>query len=407
MRILLVTPMLPRKDGTGAIPILLHAQLLGLRQRHEVTLVSTVGDEPGEAQAAERLRASGVDAHLADRRQPHSVAGRWRRRARLASTWLGGNPWRAAWFADPGVQPILDRLAAMRGFDVVAVEDSAMSGYRLPTGIPSVLTEHEVLRPRPVDRHPGRPTEWPGWALGELDWRRRPRFQHAAWRRFDRVLAFGRRDAGAIAELAPELAARVRVSPFGLELPTLVDPAHERPETVLFIGNFSHRPNRDAARWLAGEIMPAVRKRRQEARLRIVGSHPPREILGLSGPGVEVIADAPSIEPHMVEAAVVVAPVRTGGGMRMKVLQALAAGKAVVTTGRGVEGFDCFQIPPPLLVADGAERFAEETAALLADPPRRSELGRRARHFAEEHHSPSAWGARLEAIYEEATEDAR
>jgi glycosyltransferase involved in cell wall biosynthesis len=221
------------------------------------------------------------------------------------------------------------------------------------------------------------------------------------------VLAFGGRDAEAIAELAPEVATRVRVCPFGLELPRSANPARERPWTVLFTGNFSHRPNRDAATWLAGEIMPAVRAQQPEARLRIVGSYPPPEILGLSGPGVEVVPDAPSIEPHMEEAAVVVAPVRTGGGMRMKVLQGLAAGKAVVTTRRGIEGFDCFDSSPPLLVAENAERFAEETAALLADPPRRSELGRRARNFAEQHHSPSAWAARLEAIYEEAVESAR
>jgi glycosyltransferase involved in cell wall biosynthesis len=402
MRILLVTPMLPRDDGTGAIPILLDAQLLGLRQRHEVTLVSAVGDEPGEAEAAERLRASGVDAHLADRRQPRSFAGRWRRRARLTGAWLGGKPWRAAWFAEPSVQPILDSLAATRRFDVVAVEDSAMSGYRLPAGVASILTEHEVLRPRPVDWHPGRPANWRDWALGELDWRRRPRFQRNAWGRFGRVLAFGRRDAAAIAELAPEVAARVRVSPFGLELPLAADPAREQTGVLLFTGNFTHFPNRDAAAWLANEIMPILRERQPGAQLRIVGGQPPPETLGLAGPGVDVFPDPPSIESHMEEASVVVAPVRTGGGMRMKVLQALAAGKAVVTTHRGMEGFDCFGAAPPLLIADTVERFAEETAALLRDSSHRGELGSRARAFAERHHSPTAWAARLEAIYEDA-----
>jgi glycosyltransferase involved in cell wall biosynthesis len=403
MRILIVAPMPPRAGGAGAIPVLLQAQLDGLRDGNEVTFVSAVGDEPGEAEAAERLTGTGIDAHFADRRLPGSARRRWRRRARMASAWaLGGRPWRAVWFADPGIQRILDRLARERDFDVAVVEDSAMGTYRLPAGVATVLTEHEVLRPRPPDWHPGAPREWAGWAFLELDWRRRPRFQRAAWRRFDRVLAFSRRDAAAIAELAPEVAAAVRVSPFGMTLPPRPDPASEHPDTVLFVGNFTHQPNRDAAGWLAREIMPAVRELHPRAGLRIVGSSPPPEVLALAGPGVEVFANAPSVEPYLDAAAVVVAPVRTGGGMRMKVLQALAAGKAVVTTGRGAEGFDCFGERPPLAIADGGAEFAAETAALLSDPGRRAALRERARAFAELHYSPGAWAARLLAVYADA-----
>jgi len=403
MRILILAPVPPQPGGSGAIPVLLDAQLTGLRERNEVTFVSSVGDEPGEAEAAERLGASGLDAHFADRRQPRAPRQRWRRRARMATAWaLRGTPWRAVWFADPGIQAILDRLARSHSFDVAVVEDSAMSGFRLPDSVPALLTEHEVLRPRPVEWRPGAPGAWPGWAFGELDWRKRPGFQRAAWGRFDRVLAFGRRDAAAIAELAPEAAARVRVSPFGLALPPAADPSREQPGSLLFVGNFTHQPNRDAATWLARRIMPAVLAQDPGARLRIVGSSAPEEILALAGDGVEVISDAPAIEPYTESAALVVAPVRTGGGMRMKVLQALAAGKAVVTTSRGSEGFDCFADPPPLAIADDAEAFAAAIAALLGDPAQRLALGERARAFAAAHHSPPAWASRLEATYEEA-----
>jgi glycosyltransferase involved in cell wall biosynthesis len=403
MKILIVAPMPPQPAGGGAIPVLLDAQIAGLRERNEVTFVSAVGEEPGEAEAAEQLGGSGLDAHFADRRQPQAARRRWRRRARMASSWLlGGRPWRAVWFADPGIQAILDRLASTHSFDVAVVEDSAMSGYRLPAGVPALLTEHEVLRPRPVDWRPGSAPNWPGWAFGELDWRKRPRFQRAAWRCFDRVLAFGNRDASAIAELAPEVATRVRVSPFGLTLPALADPAGEQPDSVLFVGNFSHQPNRDAALWLAREIMPALLSQRPGARLRIVGSSATPEILALAGEAVEVIADAPSVEPYLAAAAVVVAPVRTGGGMRMKVLQALGAGKAVVTTSRGSEGFDCFEAAAPLTVADDAGSFASGVAELLSDPERRRALSQAARGFAEAHYGPSAWARRLEDAYREA-----
>jgi polysaccharide biosynthesis protein PslH len=402
MRVLLVVPVPPAADGGGAIPVLLDAELQGLRQRHEVTLVTAVGDEPGEEEAVRRLEDE-VEVHAADRRRPPPGMARQRRRLRMAAGWARGRrPWRTVWFAAPGIQRIVDRLGAERSFDVVAVEDSAMSVFRYPAGVASVFTHHEVLRPRPVDWHAGRPREWPGWAFGELDWRRWAGFQRQAWRSFDLVQVFSRRDADQVAELAPDVAPRVRVDPFGLVLPPRADPAREVAGTILFVGAFHHPPNRDAASWLAREILPAVRWRHPGARLRIVGSGPTPEVRALAGPDVELVADAPSVLPHLEEAAVVMAPVRTGGGMRMKVLQAMAAGKAVVTTPRGTEGYTGFGEEPPLAVGESEAEIAAATAALLADDARRRVLGDRARAFAERHHSPEAWAARQTAVYEEA-----
>ena len=407
MRVLLVVPVPPQADGAGAIPVLLDAELEGLRQRHEVTLVTAVGDEPGEEEAAARLREQ-VEVHAADRRRPPAGARRRRRQMRMAARWARGAwPWRTVWFADPGIQRLIDRVAAGREFDVAAVEDSAMSVFRYPAGVPTVFTHHEVLRPRPVEWKPGTPRNWPGWAFGELDWRRWARFQRRAWSKFDRVQVFSRRDAEAIAELAPEAAARVRVDPFGLVLPPAADPARQAAGTMLFVGAFHHPPNRDAAIWLAREILPAILERAPGARLRIVGSGPPPEVRELAGPAVEVVADAPSVLPHTEEAAVVMAPVRTGGGMRMKVLQAMAAGKAVVTTPRGTEGYTGFGEEPPLAVGESAAEIAAATAALLEDGERRLALGEQAREFARRHHRPEAWAERQTAVFEEAIAERR
>ena len=238
--------------------------------------------------------------------------------------------------------------------------------------------------------------------LRGLDWRRWDRFARAAWERFDLVQVFSEGDAKAIAALAPALAPRLRVNPFGIVLPPSLDPGLEEPGTMLFVGNFTHPPNRDAAIWLTRKILPEVLRRDPEARLRIVGTAPPPQVRELAGPAVEVVADAPSVEPYLAAAAVVIAPVRTGGGMRMKVLEALARGKAVVTTRRGAEGFLGSGAEPPFVVADGEAEMATAIAELLADRDRSRELGRRAREFAERHHSPAAWAARLEAVYREA-----
>jgi polysaccharide biosynthesis protein PslH len=402
MKVLLVVPVPPQADGGGAIPVLLHAELVGLRRLHEVTLVTALGDEPGEEEAVRRLREEG-EVHVVDRRRPPPGARRRRRQLRMAAAWARGRwPWRTVWYADPGFQRIIDRLAAEREFDVVAVEDSAMSVFRYPAGVPTVYTHTEVLRPRPVRWRPGPPRSWPGWAFGELDWRRWERFQADTWRSFDRVQVFSQRDAETVAEMTPDVADRVRVDPFGLVMPDRLDPEREAPGTILFVGAFHHPPNRDAAIWLAREILPAILARVPGARLQIVGSGPPPEVLALAGPRVEVVADAPSVLPYTEEAAVVMAPVRTGGGMRMKVLQALAAGKAVVTTPRGTEGYTGFGEEPPLAVGDSGEEIAAATAALLEDEVARRRLGERARDFAERHYSPEAWARRKTAVFEEA-----
>jgi glycosyltransferase involved in cell wall biosynthesis len=402
MRILLLAPMLPRRDGPGAIPVLLHAELEALKQHHHVTLVTAIGDEPGEEEAAAALRAAGVEVCLADRRRPPPGLRRWQGRWRLASTWaLRGWPWRTVWFAAPAVQRVLDELVATESFDLIAVEDSSMAMYRLPRGIPAVFTEHEVRRPRATAWRPGREQGVARWLFEELDWRRWRRFQPAAWRRYQRVQVFTARDADAIRKLAPEVADRVRVNPFGLIMPPVSDQGREVPGMILFVGNFTHAPNRDAAIWLAREILPLVKLRRNDARLRIVGTAPTAEIHRLASADVKVIADAPSVQPYLEAAAVFAAPLRIGGGMRMKVLQALASGKAVVTTTRGTDGFAEEHRPLPLLVADDAQSMANAIADLLEDDARRARLGRSAREFAEAHHSPSVWRTRLEQMYHE------
>lgn len=399
--------MPPRPDAPGAIPLVLHAQLAGLRQRHDVTLITVAGDEPAEFEAADDLKRSGVDVHVVDARRPRGAA-RWRRRWRFASTWARGSyPWRTVWFADPRVQHTVDSLVRTRSFDVISVEDNAMAVFRLPPNLPAVLSEHEVRRPRKIDWHPGPLREMPYRAFREADWRRWPAYQRAVWRRFDRIQVFSERDAHSFGLIAPDLRERVRVTPFGVEIPERSDPALEEPGRILFVGNFAHPPNVDAALWLAREVMPSLRAQRSGVRLQLVGPHPPEHVRGAAGPDVHVLGEVPDIRPYLDAAQVIVAPVRTGGGMRMKVLHALACGKAVVTTPRGAEGLAIGTQEAPVAVAEDADGIASTIAGLLQDEGLRRGLAERARSLAEENYSPEAYGRRLEAVYAEAIAERR
>jgi glycosyltransferase involved in cell wall biosynthesis len=400
MKILLVAPMPPDPGAAGAIPVLLHAQLVGLREHHDVTLVTLGGPDPAEIEAVDRLHREGVDVHATVRTLTRGTLG-WRRRFRIVSTWLRGRvPLRTAWFAEPGIQTTIDALVAERQFDVVLVEDNAMAAFRLPPGLPAVLTEHEVRRPRTIKGPPRAPQAWPNWAFAEADWRRWPAYQRRVWDRFDALQVFTPRDAEAVAKLAPELADRVRVNPFAIEVPRL-DQVKEEPDTMLFAGNYSHPPNVDAALWLGSEIMPLVADLHPGVELSIVGPYAPTEVRSLDGPGVRFLGQVPDLDPLLRRTALVVAPVRTGGGMRMKVLEAMAHAKPVVTTPRGAEGLAPDGAALPLEIGEDADALAHAAVGLLQDRDARRDLGSRARSYVEAHHSPQAYVDRLDRVLAE------
>jgi polysaccharide biosynthesis protein PslH len=399
LKILMVTPMPPQPQATGAIPVVLHAQLTGLQKRHHVTLVTVAGQEPGEKQAVQDLRENGIDVHAVVR-QDLSGWRRWQRRWRMGSTWLTRQiPWRSIWFWEPDLQRILNHLFASREFDLVIVEDNSMGIYNFPTTAPVLFTEHEVRRPRPVDWNIKNYRSIAAWAFSEVDWKRWPSYLRKTWRKFDHIQVFSTRDADAIQEMEPSLVQQVSVNPFGIVLPEPTRQERENPMRLLFVGNYTHPPNVDAALWLGKEIMPRLLVLCPEVRLILVGIYPPPEILQLESDSIQVTGPVEDILPFMEEAAVVLAPVRIGGGMRMKVLHAMAMGKAVITTPRGAEGLDIWGKTPPIVIANHAEEFAQEAAFLLNNAGDRYALGKAARTFVAEHFSPQAYARRIEETY--------
>src|SRR4030067_1177800 len=278
MKILMVTPMPPQRQAPGAIPLVLHAELVGLMPRHQITLLTVAGLEPGEQEAVDRLSAAGVDIRAVRRTHPQGWQ-KWQRRWRLASTWLGGKmPWRTVWFWEAEVQHMLYRLLAEKNFDLIIVEDNALGIYDHRTTTPLLFTEHEVRRPRPIDKAGLRQDNLFHWFLKETDWARWPNYQKSVWRKFDRIQAFTQRDAEAISALAPELTERVRVNPFGIEIPEYSHVEVEEQNAILFVGNFTHPPNVDAALWLGKEIMPRLRDAQAGIRLWLIGIYPPPEV---------------------------------------------------------------------------------------------------------------------------------
>jgi len=225
------------------------------------------------------------------------------------------------------------------------------------------------------------------------------------WRRYERrllgqvsaVVALTLRDVESMRELAPD--ARIVRIPLGTEIPSrAADPLGGRPPSLLFIGNFVHPPNVTAATRLANNILPLVRAVVPDAELTIVGPAPPATLRGRASEGIVASGEVPDLYPLFDAASVVVAPLHSGGGMRVKVAEALAAGKAVVASALAAEGL-AVTSGDQLLLAESDQQVASACVGLLRDPQARAALARRARAWAEHHLGWEAPVAAFEQLY--------
>ena len=222
----------------------------------------------------------------------------------------------------------------------------------------------------------------------------------------DAVVVFSDRDKTALAPIAGKtpivrIGIGTHVPRFPLE--PLGAAGHPR---LVFIGNFMHPPNVDAAMRLVDRIFPAVRARLPGSMLRIVGAHPPAELLARARDGVEVTGRVPDVAPWLNAAALVVVPLRLGGGMRVKVVEALAYGKAVVASPRALEGLNVTD-GVEVAVADSDDQFVSRILSLLESPDARGALARKAREWAVANLGAERWVAEYEALYDQLRPAAR
>ena len=373
LRLLVVAPFPPRLDGRhgGSRAV---AQLVSdLARRHAVALVVLrADDEPGVDNGLRK--ACDLVEEVAIPAVGSSVLARLKNRIRLRLALLRGVPTWAAERSAPDFEERLRGLVADWRPDLVQFEYRIMGQF-----LPAVARSVPALL---VDYDPVRSSEGGSVLRASLETRAWNRLASVVARHVDRVVALTERDQAALAELSGSTP--VECIPLGYELSDSLDPAGTAPASIVLVGSFIHHPNLDAAFWLSREVFPAVRGRVPQASLQLVGSHAPQAIHALAGRGIEVCADVPDVRAYLDTAAVVAAPIRLGGGMRVKVLEALAAGKAVVATRLAVAGLDVTD-GEHVLLAESAGDFADALADLLTDAERRVRIAKAARQWAEQH----------------------
>jgi glycosyltransferase involved in cell wall biosynthesis len=355
-----------------------------LASRHAVSLFCLRG--AGEPPADEALWESCAEVREFERpggKRSRHPGERLARHGRTLLSPLSGRPKWAFYCAVPPLARAVRETIRDRRPDVVQMEYAVMGQYAgLAQGVPRVLDHYE----------PGAAAARDLWRISQgvarvaagLDRRAWERFEHEVVRRMSAVVTLTERDREALRRLIPE--ARTVTIPLGMELPARAsDPAGADPPSLLFVGSFRHPPNVEAAERLVRSIFPEVRRQVPEATLVLVGEDPPEALRREAGPGVTVTGRVASVEPYLDRAAVVMAPLELGGGMRVKVLEALAAGKALVASPRAVEGMSGLLEGEAVALAADDPAAAAAAVALLLDPARRIALAGRARAWAEAH----------------------
>jgi glycosyltransferase involved in cell wall biosynthesis len=263
---------------------------------------------------------------------------------------------------------------------LTAVPNVPLAGPR-----PVVLFEHNVehliwQRLARIEKRPWRR------ALLEVEWRKVRRAEGQACRRVRLTLAVSGEDRQRLAEMAP--GARVAAIPTGVDLEYFhPNGTAERAASLVFVGSMDWYPNEDGILHFLEAVLPRVRREAPGASLTVVGRNPSTRVRAAAAlSGAEVTGTVDDVRPYVDRAAVFVVPLRVGGGTRLKIFEALAQAKPVVSTRVGAEGLPL--VPGRHFVqADDPEDFARAVVALLRDPARRAALGAAGRQLVAERFS--------------------
>jgi len=370
-----------------------------LAQKHDVTLVSFVRGDQSEAVAHLRRYCQRMSFIRAVHTAPMK-RGIVRNGLAMVRSLLTGQPWMMVRDDRRAMRRLVDRLAAESSFDVVHADQLNMAQYALRVrGVPRLLDAHNalwLLYKRLAETLGYGPKKW----LLERDWRLLKRYEGEMVRGFDAVLAVTENDKTALLEAAGE-EREITVIPIAVDTDE-VQPAPRQPEAnhILHIGTMYWPPNIDGVWWFLQEVYPLIRRQRPDVVLDIVGSRPPQSLQALSDDevGVNVTGYVADPTPYLGQAGVFVVPLRAGGGMRVKILNALAQGLPVVSTALGAEGI---AVTPgkDILVADEPAEFATTVLRILNDADWAEQLSFNGRRLVESKYDYRIAYAPLDDVY--------
>jgi sugar transferase (PEP-CTERM/EpsH1 system associated) len=401
MRLLFLTPQFPYPPHKGTT-LRNYNLIAGLAPRHEIDLLSFADSLP-TATPLDRLCRRIATVPIPQRLN-------WRRaRDTVLSPWpdMGLRLWSSEF------QQRLTTWLSDSAYDVLQVEGLELARYAL--SLPPradgggsrplvVFDDHNaeyLLQKRLAEAE----IAARGWNAGSvyssIQWRKLRNFERQVCRQSDRVVCVSEADAIALHQIDPNL--KAHVIPNGVDTDFYrrdrVTPLDLPPHSLVFTGTMDFRPNVDAMLWFAQEVLPLIKPQVPDVRVFIVGQQPHKRLDVLrADPAVTITGSVDDTRPYLAAASVTIVPLRTGGGTRLKLLEALSLQAPIVSTTLGAEGFEVTS-GQHLLLADSAADFARSIVDLIADRARAQSLGEAGRSFAVQRYDWRNIVPRFEAVY--------
>lgn len=407
LSVLFVTPYLPSPSWFGG-QTRLQGLISGIARANDVSVLSLV--DPSEDHAAS-VKATEAYARSVITVQNHRyAAGNVAKRLIQLASILSPDSYERMVHLDAAFETELDRLTATERFDVIHFSFPHMAAYRtrrvgVPNAGPAYLLdehniEHDLVRQTAVSGETAIRR-----AFSAINRRKVHAEEKSAWARLDGCTVTSEHDQELL--LADSPTTRTAVVPNGVDLAYYVPrPAPElagAKPTLLFFGAIDYYPNTDGVLYYLRQVKPHLDRLAPGTKLEIVGRRPPDEILAAASEDVAIRGPVADLRPHIAAASVVIVPLRIGGGTRLKILEAMAMGKAVVSTSLGAEGLDA--VPErDLLIADDAETFAKQVKRVLDDPALAARLGAAARELVSARYGWERSVERLSSFYHEVLE---
>lgn len=394
MRLLVISPYLPSPTwGAKARSFFL---LKALAQQHPVSLLAAA--QPDEIHVEEditRLSSFVNTIHVLTR----PGTGQQKRVRQLLNLARGKSNTLLR-YTHPVMQQAIDEHFRLTHYDAVIFDCALSAGMRLPPGTRTILLQHNLefeLLCRSYQHDSNALRKLYNW----LEYRLVRPYELAQCSKADLILVTSEREQHILHKLVPDRP--IEVVPNGVNLTsfTPITEGEAEPPQLLFTGSIDYYPNTSGVLFFARECWPTLRQHVPALQWCIVGKNPPPDILRLANqPGITVTGSVPDTRPYFQRTSIAIVPLLIGSGTRIKILEALAMQKAVVSTSIGAEGL-AVEHEKHLLLADTPEAFTAAILRLLREPELRQRLGQAGRALVETHYSWQRCGDRLLHILEQ------
>jgi glycosyltransferase involved in cell wall biosynthesis len=388
MKILHLLPYIPTPpDFGGALRI--HYILEHLSNHHEVTVAAfrQKGDPARFVQTFPRL----TNAYF----EPLPLSQRFQRLFQFYSLFTGHSYWYVSMISR-NMQRRIDRLLEENTYDIILVEFPLMGFFDLKCDAVKILDAHNVEYDnfrRMADINSSKIRGF----FYRREYRKFYREEIAVCRRQEAIFTTSTRDQQILDEDVPKIPKFI--IPNGVDL-SYFHPSNDEPEphSLVFTGMMGYVPNYEGMLYFLDDILPLIKNRIPDVKVYIVGKQPPEILRDRSSENVIVTGFVEDVRPYVWRSGVYIVPLTMGGGTRLKVLEALAMKKPVVTTSIGSEGINV-RHEEEVLIADDPESFAEAVIRLIKDKALRRSLTQRGYELMKEEYTWSVIGNHIEDAF--------